>query len=162
MRPSSVCMPVAKTSASASPPMQVVPLKTRSRASRSGPALSANSAERYTGCDSPVSVDMSTSSAPSSRRASAETRSPSSITITSPGTSCTASTDGRRPSRSTVACCGRYPCSASTARSACRSWTNAKTALRTMTATIAIAERRHPRDEGERGGDPEQQRERDG
>ncbi len=37
IRPSSVCMPVRKTSAFASPPTQVEPLKTRSRASISGP-----------------------------------------------------------------------------------------------------------------------------
>ena len=40
IRPSSVCMPVANTSARASPPRQVVPLKTRSRASISGPVVS--------------------------------------------------------------------------------------------------------------------------
>ena len=34
MRPSSLCMPVANTTARASPPEQVVPLKTRSDASR--------------------------------------------------------------------------------------------------------------------------------
>ena len=37
IRPSWVAMPVAKTTARASPPVAVVPLKTRSRASSSGP-----------------------------------------------------------------------------------------------------------------------------
>ena len=36
MRPSSVCIPVANTTASASPPVQTVPLNTRSRACRNG------------------------------------------------------------------------------------------------------------------------------
>ena len=64
IRPSSVRMPVAKTSARASPPMHVVPLKTRSRASISGPVVSIRSAERYTGCDSPVSAERSSSTPP--------------------------------------------------------------------------------------------------
>ena len=55
----------------------VVPLKTRSRASSSGPVVSIRSAERYTGCDSPVSAERSSSTPPSSSRASAEMRSPS-------------------------------------------------------------------------------------
>ena len=41
IRPSSVCIPVARTSACASPPTQPVPLKTRSRASTGGPAASS-------------------------------------------------------------------------------------------------------------------------
>ena len=53
--------------------------------------MSANSGERSTGCDSPVKVDRSTSTAPASRRASAETRSPSANSSTSPGTSARAS-----------------------------------------------------------------------
>ncbi len=107
IRPSSVCIPVANTSASPSPPTQAVPLNTSSRASSSGPVASANSAERKTGCDSPVSVDRSTSTAPSRRRASAEIRSPSASRRMSPGTSVRASTVWRVPSRRTVACGGR-------------------------------------------------------
>ena len=56
-------IPVANTSALASPPTQPLPLKTRSRASTSGPVVSRSSGERYTGCDSPVSVERSISSA---------------------------------------------------------------------------------------------------
>ncbi len=91
MRPSSVCMPVLTTSAFASPPTQDDPLNTRFRASIRGPLVSRSSTERYTGCDSPVSVERSTSSAPSIRRPSAEMRSPSASTRTSPGTSVAAS-----------------------------------------------------------------------
>ena len=47
----------------------------------------SRSAERNTGTDSPVSVEVSTSSEPASRRASAEIPSPSAMSKTSPGTS---------------------------------------------------------------------------
>ena len=107
MRPSSVRMPVATTMALASPPVQVVPLNTRSLACSSGTPESAQSAERATGTDSPVRVEVSTSIVPDSIRASAEIRSPSSSSSTSPGTSWTASTVTAVPSRSTAACCGR-------------------------------------------------------
>ena len=119
--------------------MQVVPLKTRSRASSSEPLGSVHSAERATGTDSPVSVEVSTSIVPDSRRASAEMRSPSSMTMTSPGTSCPTSTVWRDRSRSTCTCAGMYSWSASTARSACSSWKKANTAFSTITTTIAIA-----------------------
>ena len=92
MRPSSVRMPVATTMTLASPPVQVVPLKTRSLAWSSGTPESAQSALRPAGTDSPVRVEVSTSIVPDSIRASAEIRSPSSISSTSPGTSWTAST----------------------------------------------------------------------
>ena len=51
--------------------------------------------------------------------------------------SCHVSSCRRRPSRSTDACAARNFCSASTARSACRSWTNANNAFTTMTVAIA-------------------------
>jgi len=89
--------------------------------------------------DSPVSADRSTSTLPLRSRASAETRPPSSITSTSPGTSRPASIDCSRPSRSTFASGGRYSASASTARSACISCTKASAALITITTTIATA-----------------------
>ncbi len=51
-------MPVAKTSARASPPVQVVPLKTRSRAWSSGtPGVDAARPSATTGIDSPVRVE---------------------------------------------------------------------------------------------------------
>jgi hypothetical protein len=85
IRPSSVCMPVANTTPRASPSVQVVPLKTSSRACSSGTPWSYRSAARNTGIDSPVSVEASTSTPPSISRASAEIRSPCSISRTSPG-----------------------------------------------------------------------------
>src|SRR5665647_684383 len=139
IRPSSVCMPVLKTTAVASPPVQLVPLKTRSRASRTGPLVVNGSALRSNGSDSPVSVDRSISTDPDSSRASAETRSPSSIRITSPGTSSRTSTTLGFASRTTRTVIGKYAESASTACSACRSWMKAKSALMRITTTIAIA-----------------------
>ena len=90
-------MPVAKTTPWASPPVQLVPLKTRSRAVSRGTSTSRSEAERSAGADSPVSADMSTSIAPERRRTSAAIRSPSSSTTTSPGTSSTASISRRGP-----------------------------------------------------------------
>jgi len=52
--PSSVPMPVATTTTRASPPVQAVPEKTRSLACSSGTPVSAQSADRVTGTDSPV------------------------------------------------------------------------------------------------------------
>lgn len=78
IRPSSVLIPVARTTAVASPPAQLVPLNTRSRAWSSGRFTSVQAADRATGIDSPLSVDESTSSIPTNSRASAEIRSPSS------------------------------------------------------------------------------------
>ena len=66
-----VCIPVANTTARASPPVQVVPLNTRSAASSRPAPPRRNRPERHTGTDSPVSVDVSTSTLPASRRASA-------------------------------------------------------------------------------------------
>ena len=79
MRPSSVRIPVAKTTPRGlARRCALVPLNTRSRASSRGTPGSIRSAERNTGADSPVSVDRSTSTAPAIRRMSAATRSPSS------------------------------------------------------------------------------------
>ena len=64
IRPISVCAPVAKTAARASPEVHAVPEKTASGASIKRSAVSGSPAERGTGTDSPVSADMSTSSAP--------------------------------------------------------------------------------------------------
>jgi hypothetical protein len=82
---------------------------------------------------------MSTSTTPVISRASAQMLSPSSTISTSPGTSRCASTSCRRPSRHTRAWEGRNAANASTARSACTSWKNAKAALSTITAAMAIA-----------------------
>ncbi|RAK28680.1 hypothetical protein B0I29_11917 [Actinoplanes lutulentus] len=139
MRPSSVCMPVRVTTVVASPPVQVVPLKTRSWASSSEPAISVDSALRSAGTDSPVNADRSTVIAPSMMRASALTRSPSAMIRTSPGTSSRAGISVRAPSRITRTVAGRNAARASTACSACISWTNAKPALSRITATTATA-----------------------
>ena len=86
IRPSSVCIPVAKTSARASPPTQrraaedeVAAPRAAGRSCRRARPRGAPAATR------PVSVDRSTSTAPSSSRASAEIRSPSTTSRTSPG-----------------------------------------------------------------------------
>ena len=139
IRPSSVDIPVAWTTASASPWVHVVPLKSRSWASSSGPWVARGSGVRRTGSDSPFSIEMSISTEPESIRASALTRSPSQTTITSPGTRSRARTSVRTPSRTTWALGGRYADSASTARSACRSCTRANHALIRITTTIATA-----------------------
>ncbi len=139
IRPSSVRIPVARTRPTASPPVHSVPLNTVSRAWSGDGCASSRPAARCTGADSPLSADMSTSTAPDTSRASAETRSPSSSRSTSPVTSSRAGTAQRTPSRSTVACGGRNWRSASMARSACRSWITATAAFSTTTQTIAIA-----------------------
>ena len=132
-------MPVANTTPWASPPVQLVPLKTRSRATNRGTSTSRIEAERSLGTDSPVRADKSTSMAPRRRRMSAAMRAPSSSSTTSPGTSSAASMSRGAPSRITLACCGMYSASASTARSACTSCTKAKVALRTMMNKTATA-----------------------
>ena len=107
IRPSSVCMPVAKTTASASPAVHSVPEKTRSSASSSEAVRSPAAALRETGCDSPVSGEASISTEPEISRASPERRSPSSSSRTSPGTSAAAVISVATPSRRTRARGGR-------------------------------------------------------
>ncbi len=137
IRPSSVCIPVRTTRATASPPVHAVPLKTTFGACSSGTPGSVAVADRSTGSDSPVRVEVSSSTAPSRMRPSAHTRSPSASSRTSPGTRSAAATSRRSPSRRTAARWGRYCVSASTARSVWRSWANAKTALSRITRQIA-------------------------
>ena len=142
IRPSSVCMPVRVTTVLASPPVQLVPLKTRFSASSREPGTAGRagcSADRLAGSDSPVNADRSSSIVPSMIRASAQTRSPSAITSTSPGTRSRAAISRRTPSRTTRAVAGRKAANASTARSACISWTKANPALSKITATTATA-----------------------
>jgi hypothetical protein len=103
------------------PRVQFVPLNNKSLASSSGTHVSPASMVRRTGTDSPVSAERFISTDPLSNRASAETRSPPTTTITSPGTSSRASMILVTDSRRTRACWGRYAASASTAFSACRS-----------------------------------------
>ena len=87
MRPSSVRIPVANTTASASPPVHTVPLNTRSRAWRKadvgvGELGRAEHRQRLAGQRRRRRARAS----PSSSRASAEMRSPSAMSSTSPGT----------------------------------------------------------------------------
>ena len=107
IRPIWVRIPVAVTTACASPPRQALPLNSNSGACSRSTVGSAASAARVTGCDSPVRVDRSTSTVPVRMRASALIRSPSSMTSTSPGTKVVAATKVRTPLRTTVAWAGR-------------------------------------------------------
>ena len=107
MQPSSVRIPVAKTSACASPPTHDVPLKTSSRASSSGPLASANSAARRTGCDSPVRVDTSTSMRTSEQARVGRDPIPLFHEQDVAGHELASVDDSRSPSLRTTACCGR-------------------------------------------------------
>ncbi len=127
MRPSSVVIPVASTSARASPDVHSVPLNT------------VSGAVRGTGADSPVRAEISTSISPETRRASADIRSPSPTRTRSPGTRSAASTVAATPSRTTRAVMGMKAASASTDRSACLSCRKAKTAFSSTTAMTAMA-----------------------
>ncbi len=71
------------------------------------PATGAGSAERLPGRDSPVSAGRSSRTDPLMIRASAQARSPSVTTSTSPGTRPRAATSHRAPSRTTLAVAGR-------------------------------------------------------
>ena len=104
MRPSSVPIPVAVTRASRIAAGARGAAEHHIRWPRStGTSVSAGPADLVTGTDSPVSVDMSTSTVPLISRASAQMRSPSSMSRTSPGTSSRASMSCDAPSRSTRA-----------------------------------------------------------
>jgi hypothetical protein len=85
-------------------PVSSVSQKTRSSDSRGEAACPELAAERATGWDSPVRGDISTSTEPSIRRASAESLSPSESRMRSPGTRVETSTSRARPSRRTRAC----------------------------------------------------------
>ena len=139
MRPSSVRIPVAKTTPRACPPVALVPLNSRSCAAIRATLGSIRSAERSAGADSPLSVERSTSTAPAIRRMSAAMRSPSSTSTTSPGTSSTATISCGVSSRRTRTFCGRNWARASTARSACISWIRANSAFSAITSSTAIA-----------------------
>ena len=71
IRPSCVLIAVANTTASASPAVHRVPANTTSSDSSSDAVRATASALRTTGCDSPVSAAMSSSSEPAIKRASA-------------------------------------------------------------------------------------------
>ena len=163
IRPSSVRMPVAKTTARASP----------SGAHRAGEHQVPRLQQGHAGVDEVGraehrqrlagerrQIDLDAALDAGGRRR--EIRSPSSISSTSPGTSSAVDAPARRPSRSTLARTGRYPASASTARSACSSCANANAALRRITTTIATATDVMPAAQASAGGGPQQQGQRVG
>ena len=128
-RAPSAC-PSRRRAPSASPPTQARAAEDEiARLDGAGRALSRVPPPSGTpGWDSPVRVDRSSSTPPLSRRASAETRSPSSITITSPGTRLgPPPRPERRPSRITETCWGEVPLPAPRPPAPPgRSWTKAK------------------------------------
>ena len=147
MRPNSVCMPVAVTSACARPSVTAVPANTMFVRSPTGRSGSRRSPTALTaGTDSPVSGASCTSSrSVSSRRASPATRSPARSSSTSPGTRSRAAISASCPSRSTRAAGAVSVRSASIARSARYSCTKpSSTASETITA-IATASTVCPR-----------------
>ena len=125
IRPSSVCMPVAVTTARPRPRTTSVPWNRQFWRSSTGVAGSSTStASLFTASASPVrAASRRPSSATSSRRASAGTRSPASTRIRSPGTSCSLGIRSQRPSRRTVTrgwAMLRRACRACWARLSCR------------------------------------------
>ena len=106
MRPSSVFIAVATTTACPVPAATIVPINTMFSRSPSG----MSTCSKVTGCfvtasDSPVSVDsMHLSEAAVRSRASAATRSPASSARMSPATIPEAGIDVTVPSRRTFAC----------------------------------------------------------
>ena len=122
MRPISVPMPVAVTTARPRPLVTAVPLNAMLVRSPSGARAGRVEQSLSTGSLSPVSDDSATcSEAPQTRRPSAPTASPSPRTSTSPGTSSSAGMRTCWPSRATVAVGAAIRCNAATACSALRS-----------------------------------------
>src|SRR5664280_2240554 len=138
MAPIWVPVPVAVTTKTARPRVTMVFMKTMSMRSASGVPESATAAVSLaTGSDSPVRVASCTSSAITcSSRPSAGTRSPASITTTSPGTRSAASSSSRTPSRRTRHRASVMSRNASRLASALRSCTKLMAALNTTTARI--------------------------
>ncbi len=141
IRPTSVAMPVAVTSARARPATTVVALYTMvTRSARTTSGSTAAEASLSAGADSPVrSASTVRSSAASSSRASAGTRCPASSRMTSPGTRRRASSSASAPSRSTCASATSRATSASIARRARSSVANPMATLSASTAAIAAA-----------------------
>ena len=164
IRPSSVCIPVAKTSAVASPPMharaaehEVARLEQRPASRR------RSSAERKTGCDSPVSVERSTSSAPVEQPriggdavALREQQHVAGDELASRRPACA------RPSRSTGACCGRKRAQRLDRPLGLALLREREGGVEDDHRQDRAAEHRRTADEGEAGREPEQKRERVG
>ncbi len=140
IRPNSVLRPVLKTTARPVPAATVVPMNTML-----GMLMAASSSSMIgsevlrTASDSPVRamlmVDISYWRI---TRASALMLSPSSRTMTSPGTRSAAATIVTSPSRTALALAGTIFCSASVAFSALYSWKKPMTPLRMTTPMMAI------------------------
>jgi hypothetical protein len=139
MRPNSVRMPVANTSACADPATTDVPASTTLRLERrSSPETSR--ASLSLAADSPVTVaSLTRSPRVSVTRQSAGTWSPSCSRTISPGTSCCAVNCTATPLRTTVTCAGNNLLSAAIARSARYSCQNENTPLIRITTMIAAA-----------------------
>ena len=139
MRPISVFIPVAVTTARPVPRVTPVPLNTMSVRSASAAGSRKVVGSLSTGSLSPVSDASATESdAARTSRPSAPTASPSCNTITSPGTSSAAGTPRCRPSRTTVAVGAAIRCSAATASSAFRSCTKPRMPLATTMTAMTI------------------------
>jgi len=140
MRPISVPMPVAVTTARPPPLVTAVPLNTMLMRSPSATGSARVAASLTTGSLSPVNEASATvSDAVSTRRPSALMASPSRRTRTSPGTMSAAGMRTSPPSRTTLAVAAAIRCSAATASSALRSCTKPSTAFARTMAAITIA-----------------------
>ena len=140
MRPTSVCTPVATTTARPRPAATWVPEYTMLRRSARPVASCSVATVLFTGTDSPVSAASAhCSRAASIRRASAPMASPAASRTMSPGTSSRASTSASAPSRSTRACKAARRRSAVMERSARPSWKVPIAALIATTARITTA-----------------------
>ena len=140
IRPISVFMPVAVTTAKPRPYVAAVPLKTMFVLSPSDTSSATAATSLATGKLSPVSAASATCRATDRiTRASAGIVSPSSMRIMSPGTTSTAATLRRTPSRTTFAFAADICRNAVTACSARACCTYPITAFISTTAKIAIA-----------------------
>ena len=165
MRPISVCMPVAVTTALPCPYVAAVPLKTMLSRSPRGTSSRIGAIPFVTGRLSPVSAASAVCSAADSiRRPSAGMVSPSSMRMMSPGTTCEAGTLRRVPPRITVASAADIARSAATAASARDAWMWPIVAFNSTTARMAIASYGRAAstlDDPEGGGDPGRDEEQD-
>jgi hypothetical protein len=145
MRPSSVRVPVATTTASPVPLATVVPRYAMLARSATSVSTGSGATCLSAGIDSPVKGASSVlRSMASSSRTSAGTRLPASSRTMSPATRVSAATASSRPLRFTSACEASSCSSASIARRARHSVVNPSTALITSTVAMAAASSRSP------------------
>ena len=145
MAPTSVCMPVAVTTARPVPCAMAVPLNTMSSRSPSAAGADSVVASFSTASLSPVNDASSTrNDEASSKRASAPTASPSPSTSRSPGTSSALGTRSACPSRTTADVTAVMRASAATAFAALACWTKPSTPLSNTTIAITSASSGQP------------------